>query len=69
MVVDMHLLFHFHSCSWSLYGKLVADEIVVWLPNALGLLLASVQLSLFAIYGFGAEKKNDIDNSSSKFDI
>lgn len=37
---------------WSLYGWLVIDDISVYLPNALGLLLASVQLSLFVVYGF-----------------
>ena len=70
-VVDMYFLCHLLSSSWCLYGKLVADEVVVWLPNALGLMLASVQLLLFAISGFGSEKKNDMDdmNNLSKFDI
>jgi len=37
---------------WSLYGLLVIDDISVYLPNLLGTLLACVQLSLFAVYGF-----------------
>lgn len=40
-----------NSISWLLYGVLVAHDILIYGPNILGFLLASVQMSLFAIYG------------------
>ena len=40
-----------NSISWLLYGSLVAHDILIYGPNVLGFLLASVQMSLFAIYG------------------
>lgn len=41
---------------WSLYGLLVIDDMSVYLPNLLGVLLALVQLSLFGVYGFSPSK-------------
>jgi hypothetical protein len=42
---------------WSLYGWFVIDDMSVYLPNLLGVLLACVQLSLFAVYGFAPNSK------------
>lgn len=41
-----------NGLSWGLYGLLVVNDPLVYLPNAVGLMLATVQLSLFAKYGF-----------------
>ena len=46
------LVIWFNALSWMLYGALVAHDVLVWGPNALGFLLACVQLGLFALYGF-----------------
>ena len=40
-----------NSISWLLYGLLVAHDILIYGPNVLGFMLASLQMSLFAIYG------------------
>lgn len=48
-----------NALSWFLYGRLVADDELVWVPNALGLMLATVQLSLFAVYGFDVPVDDD----------
>lgn len=40
-----------NSISWLLYGSLVAHDILIYGPNILGFILASIQMSLFAIYG------------------
>eukprot|EP00471_Norrisiella_sphaerica_P002466 CAMPEP_0184482698 /NCGR_PEP_ID=MMETSP0113_2-20130426/4274_1 /TAXON_ID=91329 /ORGANISM="Norrisiella sphaerica, Strain BC52" /LENGTH=293 /DNA_ID=CAMNT_0026862591 /DNA_START=149 /DNA_END=1030 /DNA_ORIENTATION=- len=38
--------------SWASYGALVAMDPYIWAPNGLGLVACTVQLSLFAMYGF-----------------
>lgn len=48
---------------WSLYGLLVIDDMTVYLPNMLGVLLATVQLSLFALYGFAATPNSKLLSS------
>eukprot|EP01039_Chlorochromonas_danica_P003937 gene3938-4305_t len=45
-----------NALCWTLYGFLVADDIMLYGPNSVGLLLASIQMALFAIYGFPAQK-------------
>ena len=47
-----------NSISWLLYGFLVAHDILIYGPNILGFILASVQMSLFAIYGIRPSTKN-----------
>eukprot|EP01036_Dinobryon_divergens_P032350 gene32350-41914_t len=41
-----------NAFSWSLYGIIVANDFMVYAPNLIGLLLASVQLFLYAWLGF-----------------
>ena len=41
-----------NAFSWSLYGLIVAKDFMVYAPNLVGLLLASVQLFLYAWLGF-----------------
>jgi solute carrier family 50 protein (sugar transporter) len=53
------LIIWLNALSWFLYGRLVADDELVWVPNALGLLLATVQLGLFAVYGFDVTVDDD----------
>ncbi len=40
-----------NAISWTGYGLLVANDPIVWGPNALGLVAACVQMGLFAKYG------------------
>jgi solute carrier family 50 (sugar transporter) len=50
-----------NSISWLLYGSLVAHDILIYGPNIIGFILASVQMSLFAIYGIKpAERKSEM---------
>lgn len=46
------LMAFLNSLSWSLYGYMVVDDPILWLPSAIGFLLSSFQLMLFGIYGF-----------------
>jgi len=55
----------FNSVSWLLYGKLVADDFLIWGPNVLGFALASVQVALFGIFGVG-EKSDAAAKSKVK---
>jgi solute carrier family 50 protein (sugar transporter) len=41
----------FNALSWTLYGYLVSNDITVWGSSGVGLILAVVQLLLFAVYG------------------
>jgi solute carrier family 50 (sugar transporter) len=45
-----------NALSWASYGCLVAHDPMIWGPNSLGLTLASVQLLLFAVFGFPTKK-------------
>ena len=36
---------------WALYGSLVSKDIMVYGPNSLGFILASLQMAMYAIYG------------------
>jgi len=44
------------TCSWSLYGIIIQDRFVL-VPNILGCIIASGQLSLFAIYHSSSSQK------------
>jgi hypothetical protein len=61
------LVMWINNFSWTAYGYLVADDVLIYGPNALSLLLSSLQLSLFVIYGFGgggmSEKKLEVGES------
>mmetsp|Transcript_27017 Transcript_27017/g.37249 ORF Transcript_27017/g.37249 Transcript_27017/m.37249 type:complete len:254 (+) Transcript_27017:3-764(+) len=48
--------------SWSLYGIILAHDFNVYIPNLLGLILASIQIFLYAIYGFETIESNDDDS-------
>jgi solute carrier family 50 (sugar transporter) len=41
-----------NSLSWVLYGYFVIFDVMILLPNLLGLFLTSLQISLFIYYGF-----------------
>lgn len=45
-----------NSLSWSAYGLLVANDILIYGPNLVGLFLASIQMSLFAVFGLPPAK-------------
>eukprot|EP01032_Pedospumella_encystans_P021987 gene21987-24928_t len=49
---NQSLMSFFNSLSWAMYGALVANDIMIWAPSAIGVALASLQLSLFLVYGF-----------------
>ena len=40
-----------NAFSWSLYGVLIANDPMIYGPNLLGLALASIQMSLFVLFG------------------
>jgi solute carrier family 50 protein (sugar transporter) len=40
-----------NAFSWSLYGILIANDPMIYGPNLLGLALASIQMSLFVLFG------------------
>jgi solute carrier family 50 protein (sugar transporter) len=44
-----------NALSWSSYGVLIANDPMIYAPNAVGVVLASIQLSLFVIYGLPKE--------------
>lgn len=57
---SMSLTTFFNALSWMLYGILVAHDPMIYGPNSLGLLLAMIQLSLFAVLGFGDSNKQPV---------
>lgn len=48
-----------NAISWLLYGVLVANDPMIYGPNAFGLFLASIQLLLFAVYGFPNDSRGN----------
>lgn len=52
-----------NSISWLLYGALVAHDILIYGPNIIGFLLATIQMSLFLIYGISTAPKKKSENS------
>lgn len=44
-----------NALSWSAYGIIEAKDPIVYIPNLIGLFLASIQLSLYFIYGLPTE--------------
>lgn len=46
------LIIWLNSISWTLYGYLIADDVLIYGPNILGFVLSSSQMALFQIYGF-----------------
>lgn len=57
-----------NSLSWVAYGYFVARDPMILMPNTLGLLLGSVQMALFAVYGFHSESSSKI-NTSARGDV
>lgn len=53
----------FNAFSWSLYGIILAHDYNVYVPNLLGLLLATVQILLYAMYGAEDSSKDELDDS------
>lgn len=41
------------SISWTLYGLIVAHDVRIVVPSVIGAVLATVQMLMFIIYGFG----------------
>ena len=50
------------SLLWTLYGYLKLNDPLVYIPNFLGLILASLQMILFLIYGLPNNNNNNIIN-------
>lgn len=42
----------FNAASWSSYGLIIENDPVIYCPGLTGLVLASIQLMLFVLYGF-----------------
>mmetsp|Transcript_30359 Transcript_30359/g.30858 ORF Transcript_30359/g.30858 Transcript_30359/m.30858 type:complete len:207 (-) Transcript_30359:47-667(-) len=45
-----------NALSWLMYGLIVANDPIIYLPNLLGFLLTSLQMSLFIVYGLPPHK-------------
>lgn len=51
----------FLNClSWTLYGYYVADDLILWVSSAIGLLFAIFQLVLFIIFGISSRSREDV---------
>ena len=51
----------FLNClSWTLYGYIVADDLILWLSSAIGLLFAIFQLGLFVIFGISSRSRGEV---------
>eukprot|EP00055_Hartaetosiga_balthica_P003580 m.8304 g.8304 ORF g.8304 m.8304 type:complete len:303 (+) comp3078_c0_seq1:225-1133(+) len=48
-----------NASSWTMYGSLVMGDPLIWVPNALGLGAALVQMSLFMKYGIYKAPKEE----------
>ena len=46
------LIMWLNSLCWLLYGVMISKDLMIIGPNLLGLLLASLQLLLFLVFGF-----------------
>ena len=40
-----------NAASWSLYGILISKDVMIWSPNVAGLILATVQMFMFVLFG------------------
>lgn len=57
------LMTFFNAFSWSLYGILIAHDVMVWFPNLLGLCLTIGQLALFVLFGVHTQPTDsDVDS-------
>ena len=45
-----------NALSWTAYGAIVAHNPIVWAPNGLGLVAATAQFGLYAVYGLPGTK-------------
>jgi len=45
-----------NSMSWSAYGLLVADDVMIYGPNLAGLILSGIQMVLFMVFGLPPAK-------------
>jgi len=45
-----------NSLLWVIYGMGMVGDALIWVPNAVGLVMSGLQLSLFARFGFGPRK-------------
>jgi solute carrier family 50 (sugar transporter) len=51
----------FLNClSWTLYGYYVAEDFILWVSSAIGLLFAIFQLVLFVIFGISSRSRGDV---------
>lgn len=51
----------FLNClSWTLYGYYVADDLILWLSSAIGLVFAIFQLVLFVIFGISSRAREEV---------
>mmetsp|Transcript_28545 Transcript_28545/g.66149 ORF Transcript_28545/g.66149 Transcript_28545/m.66149 type:complete len:303 (+) Transcript_28545:46-954(+) len=46
---------------WFTYGFWIIGDAMIWAPNLLNLFISSLQLSLFAVYGFGPGNFKEVD--------
>ncbi len=46
-----------NAASWSLYGILISKDVMIWSPNVAGLILATIQMFMFVLFGLPPTKK------------
>lgn len=49
-----------NSCSWVAYGYFIAHDPMILMPNTLGLMLTTVQMSLFLVFGVSTASQQSI---------
>lgn len=56
-----------NSLAWTMYGYLVANDLMLWVPSFIGLILAIFQLILFALYGLPVPTVSTIEAPAQAF--
>jgi solute carrier family 50 protein (sugar transporter) len=58
-----------NNLSWVLFGYFVAHDPLIYLPNILGFTLSSIQLLLFAVYGFPLSIRNKKPTTTQEVEV
>eukprot|EP00600_Ochromonadales_sp_CCMP1393_P002965 CAMPEP_0174981966 /NCGR_PEP_ID=MMETSP0004_2-20121128/16202_1 /TAXON_ID=420556 /ORGANISM="Ochromonas sp., Strain CCMP1393" /LENGTH=194 /DNA_ID=CAMNT_0016233807 /DNA_START=67 /DNA_END=651 /DNA_ORIENTATION=- len=62
-----------NTLSWVFYGAFVSHDVMVLVPNAFGLALASIQMCLFCVYGFapavGKELSREVESFENPYNV
>ena len=56
-----------NAASWSVYGLLISKDVMIWSPNVAGLILATIQMFMFVLFGLPPTKKKSPILPSDRF--